>query len=807
MFDVHASVHVDGTDVDGPLRIELAINVHDDSARGLIIRVKDLGVANTGKPIGLSGPPNFRRYIVQNGQTTLTNTEIFDHQTGNGIVAEAWKDNPTYTRGIGKAPNTCLDFVYRLLEDMNLDLDPAMNKIFASGDDFYLRAIPTNEVTQRIPNLWSMKVGLPDDYKPPPGVVVDTWTRVFDILQNPQKSTLLLDSTAACKARLTKRQCTNPAQFAEETWYSDTIEVDKLAGLSTNPPSDDEDRIPSTEEETRAAVQPFQDTVGKVGSAGSDLATIGMGRAGGIVTAVSLIAKEVAQALGVTVGPAFVLLDMVEGNWVGAGLAAVGIVLGAAISLAEAGPVGWIVGGIVAALFAILPGAWQKKHIAAIGDKVGILQYAFFGDSTHTGNEQCAKQGNANCTAVFGPGVLSLIFGWNNFDSIAFLIQFNQGYAMTLPEIANSFYNIDEPSNKGGSGGSDQVATIKCNNKKGTANAFGGWAGDDASECNHPTFQLNRPMIRLPNIDETADQIYNRIIPNLGGDCKLVNDAANALTIPEYNMTITGQPVAIACNVTAAEDIDGTVIPLTPVSNNQTTPAVSSGNTSTDGQNGHQIAVPPPTPFQPLLNSTNAICLGGPDGETLCVPSGQYDIQRGTLGFDSSKANTLTMPAGASISWSAVVAEAMPHGVGTATSVVSFRTNETAADTTFAKAMAAAPKAGPNQSGAIWNASLPINVPAAPVVCLFTETDRNGDAVCFGPGGGNVTGGIAGRASSIAVHGGATAVVYAQFYGDAGGAAVTGDILDLSQEVYGTGGDFDQKIVAMWVCEGTCAGA
>ena len=57
MFDVHTALHVEGTATDGPLRIEIAINAQDVSARGLVIRVKDLGVANTGKPIGLLGPP------------------------------------------------------------------------------------------------------------------------------------------------------------------------------------------------------------------------------------------------------------------------------------------------------------------------------------------------------------------------------------------------------------------------------------------------------------------------------------------------------------------------------------------------------------------------------------------------------------------------------------------------------------------------------------------------------------------------------------------------------------------------------
>ena len=49
-----------------------------------------------------------------------------------------------------------------------------------------------------------------------------------------------------------------------------------------------------------------------------------------------------------------VLLDMIDGDWVAARLERAGLLLDAAISLAEASPIGWIVGGIVVALIAIL---------------------------------------------------------------------------------------------------------------------------------------------------------------------------------------------------------------------------------------------------------------------------------------------------------------------------------------------------------------------------------------------------------------------------------------------------------------------
>lgn len=791
IFGGHTAIRVDGTATEGPLVIEIALNAAAVDSQGFLVRVKDLGVANTGKPIGFWGPGNSRRYVVQNGKVSFTNAEIFDHQAGTGLVADAWNDNVVYTRGTGAAANTCFDLVDRVLNKMNLDLDSSMLKIYANSAEYYM--YHSTKLIQKISQVWSLKTEFPDGYTAQPGE--DLWARAFDVVQNPGKPIFIADTTGAgacTKFKMSKRTCLSPAAVADDTYYSDTSD-----SLTTTPASDN-GKLPTLQEETRAAVTPFEDTVGKPGTDTTALATVGMGRASGLITAITLVAREAAAAVGAVVGPAFVLLDIVEGNWIGAGLAAVGLALGAVASLALAGPVGWIVGGLISALFAILPGLFKNKpHLPAVADRQAVLQYAFFGDATHTGNEQCQTQGNPNCTAVFGPGVLSLVFNWNNFDSIAFLIQYNEGYAMTLPEIANSFYDIDDPANSGD--GSDQIATINCNNQKKDPRLRAS-TGDDLSKCNHPTFQLNRPLMTLPMINQTADQVYNRIIPNDGGDCKLISNAANSLNVPDYNMTITGQPVAIACGLTASQSIGGTVLPLEPTNNPPIT-NISSGANSTDGQNGHQIAAPPPTPFQSPLNASTAVCLSGAGGG-LCVPAGTYDIQRRSLGFDSSKVDTLNMPPGASIRWNNIGASA-PHA-GPTVQLISFTTDQTPANKDFANAMAAAPTSGANGAGATWNATLPPSIPDPPVVCLFTETDHNGDVACFGPGGGNVTGGISGKASSISVHGNATAEIYAQTYGDAGSATVTSDVLDLTLEPYGTDDNFDQKIVAMWVCVGSC---
>lgn len=115
-----------------------------------------------------------------------------------------------------------------------------------------------------------------------------------------------------------------------------------------------------------------------------------------------------AAAVGAVIRAVFILLDLINSSWLGAGLAAVHIAPGAAASLAFAGPVGWIIGGVVTAFFAILYGLFKTKDVARISDRQAILQYAIFGDPTHAGNEQCTFQGNPKCTVVFGGTIIPL---------------------------------------------------------------------------------------------------------------------------------------------------------------------------------------------------------------------------------------------------------------------------------------------------------------------------------------------------------------------------------------------------------------
>ena len=83
-----------------------------------------------------------------------------------------------------------------------------------------------------------------------------------------------------------------------------------------------------------------------------------------------------------------------------------------------------------------------------------------------------------------------MALGMNNFDAIVFLQQFNAGHAMTIKEMAQAFYVVDE---KKAGDGDDKIATIVCHNSLGTQVFKGGIVGQDKhSVCNKPEFNIKR---------------------------------------------------------------------------------------------------------------------------------------------------------------------------------------------------------------------------------------------------------------------------------------------------------------------------
>ena len=136
-----------------------------------------------------------------------------------------------------------------------------------------------------------------------------------------------------------------------------------------------------------------------------------------------------------------------------------------------------------------------------------------------------------------------------------------------------------------------------------------------------------RQLITLPVINVTADMVFNRIIPALGGDCKLIAQPGDAF-FPSYNIAVNGLPSSITCGLNATVQVQGTT--------------VSIGNL-TDGE-GAYVAPPPATPFA-MLSSEAYVCLIHGKDVPFCLPPGSYQEQSG-LDFATKSVDTLTIPPG-----------------------------------------------------------------------------------------------------------------------------------------------------------------
>ncbi len=78
-----------------------------------------------------------------------------------------------------------------------------------------------------------------------------------------------------------------------------------------------------------------------------------MARVGNDLKTITAIGKEALNVgiAGTIVGASFVILDFIDHNWVGGAIGAVGLAAGIAAGALVAGPLGWIIGGAITALF------------------------------------------------------------------------------------------------------------------------------------------------------------------------------------------------------------------------------------------------------------------------------------------------------------------------------------------------------------------------------------------------------------------------------------------------------------------------
>ena len=316
-FPMHTYLFVTGTSTDGPLKIEIAT----DNNNNPYIRVKDFTTAGTSNFVP-GGPDDSR---VLQGQTRLTNQAFLDPDQGTGVVTDALYEDAIYrigTKYIGNL-NTCQDFVKRIVARLSLPLAGATQNWFDKFDQHGVRSYgdvsQAMEVTQYVEGVDGN---------------TNTLKASFDTPTN------------LCQVGTPKRDgaCSNtPIKGNEQL----------LGGKNELALNEDASSLPADVlDVTSTDVIPTQALPADLG--GSDL-KVSIVRNAGALTRYITIGKEVVAGLGVAAtiaGAVFVILDFVDGNWVGGAIGAVGMAAGLAAGFALSGPIGWIVGGAIAALFA-----------------------------------------------------------------------------------------------------------------------------------------------------------------------------------------------------------------------------------------------------------------------------------------------------------------------------------------------------------------------------------------------------------------------------------------------------------------------
>ena len=317
-FPMHTYLFVSGNSQDGPLKIEIAT----DNNQNPYIRVKDFTTAGTSSYV--PGRPGDS--VIKQGVTSLTNQEFLDPDEGDGVVSDALYDDAIYRIGPGymRDLNTCQNFVWRVLYRLNIALDPETKHWFQQFDNHGVRSYGdvsrAMEVTQYVEGVDQRTNILRGSF--------DTPTDLCRVGTPPKRDGACSNTPIKGKEQLLGGK----NELALNEWAS-SMPADVLDVTST-------DVIP---------------TQALPADADGSNVKVSIVRNAGALTRYITIGKDVVAGLGVAAtvaGAVFVVLDFVDGDWVGGAIGAVGIAASLAAGFALSGPLGWVVGGAIAALFA-----------------------------------------------------------------------------------------------------------------------------------------------------------------------------------------------------------------------------------------------------------------------------------------------------------------------------------------------------------------------------------------------------------------------------------------------------------------------
>lgn len=331
-FFVHSAVWYAGVGADGPVKVEISINfaVEAPINGGLHLRILNLPATENGKEPPLQG----NREVFKVATTEMTNADLFDINKLEGFLTTEFFEDAQYRIGSAYASeiNDCNTYVRRLLGAMNVESVPQRLSDLLLGAEKWQGVQGSSKVDI------SKIAYLADD--------------------NPKPTVINLLGEEGCTRKTKRSTCTpnfeNQGEKDAGTFNDELALNDKYSGT----PSDMTDL--TTED---SLVKPPD------GGMPTDVkAATTMARVGSDLKILTAIGKEALGALGVAgtlVGAAFVILDFINHNWVGGAIGTVGLAAGIAAGALVSGPVGWIVGGVIAALFASKS---QRRRISGLQD-------------------------------------------------------------------------------------------------------------------------------------------------------------------------------------------------------------------------------------------------------------------------------------------------------------------------------------------------------------------------------------------------------------------------------------------------------
>lgn len=316
-------------------------------------------------------------------------------------------------------------------------------------------------------------------------------------------------------------------------------------------------------------------------------------------------------------------------------------------------------------------------------------------------------------------------------------------------------------------------------------------------------------LITLPNLNESADKVFDRIIPAPGGDCKLIAYPRDNF-FPDFGFTLTGLPSAIACGLNAGIDIgNGKIVPVEGDDNGKPLTPGSEPSQSRDGQGGACVKPPDKATnhFKPLAQ-TDYLCLIHANDQPFCLPPGTYHRQSG-LGFEIKDVDSLTLPGfpgprhwGLKTHWRW---ENQDHQRQTRYDGNEYKVNQdpTKKSPEWSKFEKDMKQMDMNESGeSTFTVEGPGDGPD-PVCCLFSDTSFGGNVWCVVVGGGDALPQWKDVAQSVSCHAGAQVTLYAKEDGDCGGAVIKGNVEDLKNEPFGNQKEtFSKNVKELWVANG-----